>query len=56
MGRTLEEIDLIFRESPSALGTVRYAKRRPHIPINEQVYTKPSSEHDEEVTEFKEDV
>ncbi|KAL3490718.1 general substrate transporter [Aspergillus germanicus] len=56
MGRSLEEIDLIFRESPSALATVRYAKRRPHIPINEQVYTKPSSEHDEEVREGKEDV
>jgi hypothetical protein len=56
MGRSLEEIDIIFRESPSALGTVRYAKRRPHILINEQGYTKPSSEHDEGVRECKEDV
>jgi hypothetical protein len=55
MGRSLEEIDIIFRESPSALGTVRYAKQRPHIPVGQQLSTKPSSEHDEEVAEFKED-
>ncbi|CAI7646125.1 unnamed protein product [Penicillium manginii] len=29
MGRTLEEIDLIFRESPSIWATVRYAKQHP---------------------------
>ncbi|OLN96113.1 Sugar transporter STL1-like protein 5 [Colletotrichum chlorophyti] len=28
-GRNLEEIDLLFRESPSVLATVRYAKTRP---------------------------
>ncbi|KAL4793911.1 putative sugar transporter [Aspergillus venezuelensis] len=49
MGRTLEEIDLIFREIPSILGTVRYAKRRPRIPLKEQIGGKPSSEHDEVV-------
>lgn len=27
MGRTLEDIDLIFRESPSIWATVRYAKQ-----------------------------
>lgn len=29
MGRSLEEIDLIFRESPSVWATVRFAKQRP---------------------------
>lgn len=28
MGRNLEEIDMMFRESPSVLGTVRFAKSR----------------------------
>ncbi|KAL4959556.1 putative sugar transporter [Aspergillus stella-maris] len=49
MGRTLEEIDLIFRESPSVLGTVRYAKRRPRPSLEEQLGGKPLSEHDEVV-------
>ncbi|CAJ2511868.1 Uu.00g074930.m01.CDS01 [Anthostomella pinea] len=29
MGRNLEEIDLMFKQSPSAWGTVRFAKNRP---------------------------
>lgn len=29
MGRNLEEIELMFRESPSVRGTVRFAKSRP---------------------------
>ena len=29
MGRPLEEIDLIFRESPSVWSTVRFANNRP---------------------------
>lgn len=29
MGRNLEEIDLMFRESPSVLATARFAKTRP---------------------------
>ncbi|KAI1269851.1 general substrate transporter [Xylariaceae sp. FL1019] len=29
MGRSLEEIDLIFKQSPSVLGTVRFAKSQP---------------------------
>lgn len=29
MGRSLEEIDLIFRESPSVWSTVRFANNRP---------------------------
>lgn len=29
MGRSLEEIDLIFRESPSVWATVRFANNRP---------------------------
>lgn len=29
MGHSLQEIDLIFRESPSVWATVRFAKNRP---------------------------
>lgn len=29
MGRNLEDIDLMFRESPSVWSTVRYSKKRP---------------------------
>lgn len=29
MGRNLEEIDLMFRESPSVWATVKFAKNRP---------------------------
>ncbi|KAK7728990.1 hypothetical protein SLS57_002222 [Botryosphaeria dothidea] len=29
MGRNLEELDLMFRDSPSVLGTVKFAKNRP---------------------------
>jgi hypothetical protein len=29
MGRSLEEIDLLFRDSPSVWSTVRFAKQRP---------------------------
>lgn len=29
MGRNLEEIDIMFRESPSAWATVKFAKNRP---------------------------
>jgi hypothetical protein len=29
MGHSLEEIDLIFRESPSVWATARFAKNRP---------------------------
>lgn len=29
MGRNLEEIDMMFRDSPSIWGTVRFAKTRP---------------------------
>lgn len=29
MGRNLEEIDLMFRQSPSVWSTVRFAKKRP---------------------------
>lgn len=31
MGRNLEEIDLVFRESPSIWATVRFAKTRPAL-------------------------
>ncbi|KAL4879959.1 general substrate transporter [Aspergillus karnatakaensis] len=55
MGRSLEEIDLIFRESPSVLATVRYAKRRTNIPLEEQLPGKASSEHEERI-ETKDEV
>lgn len=29
MGRNLEEIDMLFRDSPSVFATVRFAKNRP---------------------------
>ncbi|RMZ89855.1 hypothetical protein DV736_g2914, partial [Chaetothyriales sp. CBS 134916] len=47
MGMSLEDIDLIFRNSPSVLGTVRYAKTRPHLEVDaaleEVLETKPKS-------------
>jgi hypothetical protein len=52
MGRSLEDIDLIFRESPSVLGTVKYAKkmeRRPIEGIVVQAEKKGESEHEEAV-------
>jgi hypothetical protein len=42
MGRSLEEIDLIFRESPSVWATVRFANTRPSEVIPE--VPKDSSE------------
>lgn len=33
MGRSLEEIDLVFRDSPSIMGTVNYAKKKPMMSV-----------------------
>ncbi|KAI1278204.1 putative sugar transporter [Xylaria sp. FL0933] len=47
MGLRLEDIDLIFRDSPSALSIVRYSKTRPHrIEVNEEV-EKVAAGHNE---------
>ncbi|KAI0808620.1 putative sugar transporter [Xylaria sp. FL0064] len=46
MGLRLEDIDLIFRDSPSALSIVRYSKTRPHrIEANET--EKVAARHNE---------
>lgn len=47
MGRTLEEIDLAFRESPSVWATVRFAKQRPRGVIFEAHQEKLEVEHKE---------
>lgn len=47
MGYTLEEIDLIFRESPSIWATVRYAKQNPHHDLLENHSEKSEVEHEE---------
>lgn len=47
MGMRLEDIDLIFRNSPSVLGTVRYARTRPHLAVEEALDIKEKSEHQE---------
>lgn len=47
MGRTLEEIDLIFRESPSVWATVRFAKKGSQGIQVEQTQTKHEVEHEE---------
>ncbi|KAI1356614.1 putative sugar transporter [Xylaria sp. FL0043] len=47
MGLRLEDIDLIFRDSPSALSIVRYSKTRPHrIEANEEA-EKVAAGHNE---------
>lgn len=47
MGRTLEEIDLAFRESPYVWATVRYAKQRPTAVEEEVPREKLEVEHKE---------
>ena len=43
----LEDIDLIFRNSPSVLGTVSYARTKPHLPVEEALHVKEKTEHQE---------
>lgn len=45
MGRNLEEIDMMFRESPSVLATARFAKTRPIAMPQEYVNEKSGVEH-----------
>lgn len=50
MGRSLEEIDLIFRESPSVWATVRFANNRPIETMPElprDIRDKGEVEHEE---------
>lgn len=50
MGRSLEEIDLVFRKSPSVFSTVQYAKKNPQIPIEDSfVEKKAETKHEEDV-------
>lgn len=52
MGRSLEDIDLIFRESPSVLATVKYAKKMDRRAIEQialQTEKSDTSEHQEAV-------
>lgn len=50
MGRSLEEVDLIFRKSPSVFSTVQYAKKNPHLTIEDSfVEEKPDIKHEESV-------
>lgn len=44
MGRNLEEINLMFRESPSAWSTVRFAKKRP-IAMPQEFVGKQKADH-----------
>jgi len=49
MGRSLEELDVIFRDSPSALATVRYAKYKPQL-APEDI---PASKHEDSTIQGK---
>lgn len=40
MGRSLEELEVIFKDSPSVMGTVRYAKYKPRLAENEIAQSK----------------
>lgn len=52
MGRTLEEIEFIFRESPSILGTVRYARHRPRVTEdNENQKIEIETVHEEKISD-----
>ncbi|KAG9915417.1 putative sugar transporter, partial [Aureobasidium melanogenum] len=49
-GRSLEELDTIFKDSPSVLGTVKYAKYKPMMTAEEVPYAKTSEHiHEEKV-------
>jgi hypothetical protein len=49
-GRSLEELDTIFKDSPSVLGTVKYAKYKPMMSVEEVPYAKTSEHvHEEKV-------
>ena len=50
MGRSLEEIDLIFQKSPSVFSTVRYARENPHLELEQDLaQEKAEITHEEKV-------
>ena len=44
-GRSLEELDVMFRTSPSVLGTVKHAKQQPLLARDEVPSVKRKSVH-----------
>jgi hypothetical protein len=48
MGLSLEEIDLVFRESPSVIGTVNHARSRTRRVAEETVLEKVDTLHVED--------
>jgi hypothetical protein len=48
MGRSLEEIELVFRESPSVFSTVKFAKSRPTNTPQQFLAGKEKADHLEE--------
>ncbi|GAB1197725.1 hypothetical protein APSETT444_007028 [Aspergillus pseudonomiae] len=50
MGRSLEEIDLVFRNSPSVFATVRYARENPQLALEQDwAQEKEEIRHEEKV-------
>lgn len=45
MGRNLEEIELIFKESPSVFSTVKFAKTRPRNTPQQFLASKEKADH-----------
>jgi hypothetical protein len=45
MGRNLEEIELIFKESPSVFSTVKFAKTRPRHTPQQFLSSKEKADH-----------
>lgn len=54
MGRNLEEIDMLFRESPSVFATVRFAKNRP-VAMPQEFETEKPGEKAQYVEQKHED-
>lgn len=48
MGRNLEEIELLFKESPSVWSTVKFAKTRPIAMPSEFISEKDEKPHHDE--------
>lgn len=45
MGRSLEEIELVFKESPSVFATVKFAKTRPRETPQQFLASKEKADH-----------
>ncbi|KAH0282186.1 putative sugar transporter, partial [Aureobasidium sp. EXF-3399] len=48
-GRSLEELDIMFKESPSVMGTVKYARYRPLNPVDEVPMSKSDHLYNEKI-------